>query len=377
MQPATSYISNLTPLRGITALLVAVYHFEDLMVRFVPLTFTMFFSKCYLMVDIFFIMSGFIITHVYQKNFRNGLTASNFWRFTVARFARIYPLHFLMLLVVVVSFVASGAPPDPIQNPAAIPTNLLLIHSFGIHNTFTWNVPSWSISAEWWCYMLFPVLIFFLCNKRKLAVPVLLFLSASAYVAIMYWLPRVGPTGEAIIPLPQDLNVTFDYGFVRGLSGFSLGMVLYVLYENPVTRRIFSSDLVFFIFSFGAITSLHLALPDILSIPLFAGIVLSAACNGGWVHRIFERPLLQMIGDISYSIYMLHVVILFAIMEILNSSGVSIPRMPDNTVLFFTGLMGCIGFLAVIVLLSVWSYRKLETPCRDFINQKTRRATPS
>ena len=64
MQHNARYLSNLTPLRGIAALLVAVFHFEMVAARFVPATTTLFLEKSYIMVDLFFIMSGFIMLHV-------------------------------------------------------------------------------------------------------------------------------------------------------------------------------------------------------------------------------------------------------------------------------------------------------------------------
>src|SRR5580692_1684989 len=96
----TSYISNLTPLRGIAALLVAVFHFEMAICRFVPAATTMFFEKSYLMVDLFFVMSGFIMLHVYGSSFsytsgdgfRQALRRASLRKFFVARFARTYPL---------------------------------------------------------------------------------------------------------------------------------------------------------------------------------------------------------------------------------------------------------------------------------------------
>ena len=107
MDHKVTYLTNLTPLRGIAALLVAVFHFEMAIARFVPAGYTMFFEKSYLMVDLFFIMSGFIIFHVYGDSFRLTLERRNLRKFFVARFARIYPLHFftLALLVVLVFFV--------------------------------------------------------------------------------------------------------------------------------------------------------------------------------------------------------------------------------------------------------------------------------
>lgn len=101
MPHKTEYISNLTPLRGIAALLVAVFHFEMAIARFVPASQTMFFEKSYLMVDLFFIMSGFIILHVYGDNFKQAFSKNSLRNFFVARFARIYPLHFFSLMLLV------------------------------------------------------------------------------------------------------------------------------------------------------------------------------------------------------------------------------------------------------------------------------------
>jgi peptidoglycan/LPS O-acetylase OafA/YrhL len=370
MQHSAPNLSNLTALRGITALLVAVYHFEDLAVRFLPQASSMFFSKCYLMVDIFFIMSGFIITHVYQETFCRGVSANSFKRFVAARFARIYPMHLFALLVVLLSFLASGAEPDVIQDPAAIFSNLLLIHSFGIHDSFTWNVPSWSISAEWWSYMLFPFLVMAIDKWKTIAIPLLFLTATVAYLAMMYWLPRSGVFYPPGIPVPQDLNLTFDYGYLRGISGFMVGMVLYKLYESKAAQVVFGSDGVFGVLAACTVVGLHFAVPDIAMIPVFAGLVISTACNKGAIHRLFQSRPLQFIGEISYSIYMLHVIIIFAALEILGSFGIVLAGGETKLVDFWPGLLGCIAFLAVVLALSAVSFAKLEKPCRDYLNRK-------
>src|SRR5271154_4552376 len=176
MPHKTEYISNLTPLRGIAALLVAIFHFEMAIARFVPASQTMFFEKSYLMVDLFFVMSGFIILHVYGDNFKQSFSKSSLRNFFVARFARIYPLHFfsLMLLVVlVISFSPAGAYPNAMEFPAAIPANIFLLQSFHVLKIYTWNIPSWSISAECAAYLLFPLLALFISKKKRLSVVVL------------------------------------------------------------------------------------------------------------------------------------------------------------------------------------------------------------
>ena len=229
MQPTHKYLSNLTPLRGIAALWVVVFHFSEIVAKFVSTDRSLLLSKGYLMVDLFFIMSGFIICHVYQENFQSGFSGYNFRRFIVARFARVYPLHFITLLLSIAIFVPMFGWDPLFDNPRAIPTNLLLIHSFGIHKLFNWNVPSWSISAEWWAYMVFPLLAIFIYRKKGMAVILLALFVVLAYLSIMFWIPRVNAFDPSS-PHRQNLDVTFDYGFLRGLAGFISGMILYKAY---------------------------------------------------------------------------------------------------------------------------------------------------
>ena len=174
-------LPNLTPLRGFAALLVVYFHFNEIAVQFVKPEQTMFLRKCYLMVDLFFIMSGFIMLHVYGESFSKSLSGKNFGAFMKARFARLYPLHLFTLLAAIILFYVSTAPVDAISarvfNPMAIPTNLLLLHSCGFHDIFTWNVPSWSISAEWWAYMVFPFLALLLSKNKRIGLFVISFLA--------------------------------------------------------------------------------------------------------------------------------------------------------------------------------------------------------
>src|ERR1700678_3300311 len=144
--------------------------------RFVPAKTTMFFEKSYLMVDLFFVMSGFIMLHVYGRGFSRGLAKENVRHFLVARFARTYPLHLfaLLLLVVIVRYLTSwGNPAIVLEQPRDILPNVFLLQSFGVCHIYNWNIPSWSISAEWGAYLLFPFLTLWISRQRKLA-PVLL-----------------------------------------------------------------------------------------------------------------------------------------------------------------------------------------------------------
>ncbi|HLY71987.1 MAG TPA: acyltransferase, partial [Puia sp.] len=309
MPHKTEYISNLTPLRGIAALLVAVFHFEMAIGRFVPASTTLIFEKSYLMVDLFFVMSGFIMLHAYGDNFKQAITKNALREFLVARFARIYPLHFfsLMLLVgLVIIFSPAGTYPNNIEFPAAIPTNIFLLQSFYIHKIFTWNIPSWSISAEWTAYLLFPLLALFLAKKRKLSVVVLIVFIFAAYLSIMYLLPRKNPMYPSI-PVPHNVNTTYDYGFLRGIAGFITGMLIYLLYQAQNMRNIFRKDIFALLSILLLITALHFGISDGFVIVLFAAIVFCFACNNGYVHNVCNNVVMQYLGLISYSIYLMQI----------------------------------------------------------------------
>jgi peptidoglycan/LPS O-acetylase OafA/YrhL len=367
MKPATVYISNLTPLRGFAALMVVVFHFEELLGRFVNAGDSMFIRKSYLMVDLFFIMSGFIIFHVYNKDFQSNIDKHSFGKFLRARFARIYPLHFFMLLISIVIIFITGI--NPVFNPAAIPTHLFLLQSFGIHKIFTLNVPSWSISAEWWAYMIFPVIVVCLYKRKWLTIGCSGILIVAAYSSIMYLLPRTNPFNPSV-PVPHNLDSTFDYGFLRGLAGFLTGVILYTFYQLHHIKNIFKKDILSLLSFIAVIAAMHFGINDGLHIPLFALLILSFASNSGYVTKLCNNRVLQYLGDISYSIYMTQLIILFFVPIIIEASGITIPKIADKTFAFSTGILYCLFILVLSVVFSSLTYYKIEVPLRQWINKK-------
>ena len=370
MQPMHKYLSNLTPLRGIAAIWVAVYHFQGIAVTFISSGSTHLIDRGYIMVDLFFIMSGFIICHVYRKSFEEGLTAKNFKQFFIARFARIYPLHLFVLIVLILWIAKIGVGGlGMVFDPTSIPTNLLLIHSFGIHKVFTWNVPSWSISAEWWAYMAFPFLVFFLYRKKKLAAGLLFVFVIMAYLALLFWLPRKDPFDPAAV-VPHDLNISFDYGYLRGLAGFTAGLLLYRVYETELFRNIFQKDLTAILIILCCLFCLHIGINDGFIMILFVLLVYSFACNNGKLHVICNNGVAQYLGKISYSIYMVGV--FFAIpflMGFIKLPGVQYTN-GSATTGFLTGSGYCLIYLILIVGVSSLTYYGVEKPCRKYINEK-------
>ncbi|MDB5018980.1 MAG: hypothetical protein JWQ28_107 [Pedobacter sp.] len=364
------YLSSLTPLRGIAALLVAVFHFEMAAARFVPAAQTMFFERCYLMVDLFFIMSGFIMMHVYSSHFKERIQGNALKDFFVARFARIYPLHLftLVLLVVIVRWLTNwGNPPIIFEQTSDILPNVFLLQSFGVMHIYSWNIPSWSISAESAAYLLFPLIALGINKKKTLSVVILTILIIAAYYSIMYLLPRVNPMHPEI-PVPHNLNTTFDYGYIRGIAGFASGILMYLLYQLPAVRKAFSSDIASVLVIVAVVLSMHFPLNDGITVFFFSMLVLSITANNGMIARFCKRKTMQLLGDISFSIYLMQIFLQEPFSHNIFLPGtVGIGRGKQN-IDFSSGLLYCVVYLILLILISYVTYQWVERPSRRFIN---------
>jgi peptidoglycan/LPS O-acetylase OafA/YrhL len=110
-----------------------------------------------LFVDLFFVVSGFVIARQY---FGRVNDAGSIGRFLWRRLARIYPLHlatlaFYLALAGALHFGAARTD-NPARYPLSdLPAQFLLLHAF-VGERLTFNFPSWSLSAEMFCYLLFP-----------------------------------------------------------------------------------------------------------------------------------------------------------------------------------------------------------------------------
>lgn len=365
------YLSSLTALRGIAALLVAVFHFEMAVARFVPAAQSMFFEKCYLMVDLFFIMSGFIMLHVYSTQFKDNIQAKSLKNFLVARFARVYPLHLfsLLLLVVLVRWLTGwGNPPIILEQPADILPNIFLLHSFGFTKIYSWNIPSWSISAEWAAYLLFPIIALCINKKKAITVVLLALLIVAAYYSIMYLLPRKNPINPAI-PVPHNLNTTFDYGYIRGIAGFTTGILVYLLYELRAVRKAFSSDLISLLIILAITITMHFALNDSLTVLLFAMLVISFTANTGKIAQLCNRKIPQFLGNISYSVYLMQIFLQEPFSHGIYLPGITGIGRGKQNIDFSSGVLYCTTYLILLIMISYISYQWVERPSRRFINR--------
>lgn len=392
MEKTTAYLSNLTPLRGIAALLTVIFHVDLFMGNgsgaLVHLKDSLLLTRMYLMVDFFFILSGFILLHVYGKWFADGVTWSEFKRFTVARFARVYPLHFVTLIYTIIllsTFHWLGVPKNPIleveNHPYSVVTNLLLLQSMNLHQWFSWVHASWSISTEWWMYMLFPFLVIPFSKLKSIGQVAVALVSFGGYVAIMFYIiPLVTLPKELSFMIPSEatfagsINVAFQYGFLRCLFGFVLGMMLYKGYQKEWGKAWLANGYTLLLATIGLLLCLHFAVADVFTVSFYPFILLSAAYGSPRIDTVFSTKPMQRLGDWSFSIYLVHQPLLFTITAILAYLNPidpnTAPAGPPPTPGLLTAWIICVIFIALTLFISYLTYRFVEVPARGSINKR-------
>jgi peptidoglycan/LPS O-acetylase OafA/YrhL len=280
-------ISTLTSLRGVAALTVLIFHvIPDF--------------RGYLAVDLFFLLSGFVLTHVYREI---ELTRQSYFKFLKARLARIYPVH-LMMLVVLLPMLDTR----PDFSSGGLLSSLLLMHS--PWHSICWNYPSWSISAEWHSYLLFPILIL---NYRTRSNNILL-------VTLAVCAGVVGLTG--LILGSENISNTIVV-LLRCLPEFISGIVFYIILERGCLPKWISRDITFCLSAAMLLLFEWVHVPDGLMVCILGMILLTSATNQGRSAALLNCHVFAYLGYISYSLYMVQMVVwavLMSTLQILTSS---------------------------------------------------------
>ncbi|MEZ4811180.1 MAG: acyltransferase [Allomuricauda sp.] len=356
---SSNYIETLTPLRGIAAIWVVLYHYDQLttftgLEPLVSQDSTMLMAKGYLFVDFFFLLSGFILAHVYGDRFQHSINFKSSWNYLWARFSRLYPLHIFCLLthVVVAFFLIFGFPNvwDKFSHMYAfkgIPVHLFLAQAWGSDYWLTWNVPSWSISAEWAIYMASPLLFLFLFQRKGSGQWIMALISFAILGGIVHF------------NVKHSLDVTFDWGIFRCFAEFTLGILVYNLYRKSFFKKWLAKDLFFLAMALMTLFGLHIKINDVFIIPCFALIILTAAHNRGKVQQMMKWPPAQFLGEISYSIYMMQGLWLSLYWMGLDSWLMDRPGLIPDT---WTLVPLVMSLLFVNIVSAAWSYQNIEIP---------------
>ena len=319
LQHDSHHTRHLDGLRIVAASAVVVLHYADYLKDQPAGRFMVDHSWHFnLFVDLFFVVSGFVIARQYFDRVGDAASTARFlWR----RIARIYPLHLATLAFYVAIAVAlhyglargDNAARYPFSD---LPAQLLLLHAFdGARLTF--NFPSWSLSAEMFCYLLFP-LVAAVAARRK------------ALIIALVVLPAIANSLYALLagtePWADWIN---KGGAFRALPGFNLGVACYLFRDRiagwPVMPGLFVGSLAAFIL-LGWLLSPMAALIAVYAIALLA---IQSDCGGR--STLFSRLGFERWSELTYSCYMLHIPVATVVLTF--GARLLSPAVPDARLL--------------------------------------------
>ena len=295
--------------RGLLALAVVIYHAHAVN------TFTelRFFRNADYFVDFFFVLSGFVVCFSY------GLRL-NSWRqvrdFAVTRTLRLYPLHLVMLAVALAIECAKvlgeahglSFGSHSFKGPRAVSEilpNLFLLQSWWpAFDPLSFNYPAWSISIEYYIYMLFAVLLWGLPRQAR---------AVFAVIAVL-----------AMVLLSVD-SVLLTTQALQGLSCFFAGVITYQVYS--ALSQVHLSRRLGVMLEVAVLSVIVLLLgyfntpPKALMALLFCLAVLVFAFEAGAVSDLLDQRLFRRLGKLSYSIYLTHATMLVLSYIMLKALG--------------------------------------------------------
>jgi peptidoglycan/LPS O-acetylase OafA/YrhL len=373
----------LTGIRFFLALWVVVYHQAPPMesvLRSSPLLlrgFSNILHTGYSAVTVFFVLSGFVLA--YNYDLRQFASPMNREIFAVARFTRIYPAYavglLLMLPLALYRLWAGIQIAPPLVEWGSFVLNLLLLQSWIPQTALTWNYPGWSLSNEALFYACFPVLGVLLWRINRPAVlwaagAALWILSCTAPL-IAVWAPAYhwGTLPATTLVLPADASIWANivrYNPLLRLPEFCAGILLAKIYSHiPVPHWLRNCGPHLYVPA-GTITMLLLIEADQipypflhngLLLPLFASIILGLALGGGFPAQWLSSPTFVLLGNASYSMYILHVPIYFWLGLFFRYA---LGRQPIGWIWFFS-------YVTVVILTACTFFKFVEDPLHHFL----------
>lgn len=354
---AKIHLDSHTGLRGIAALMVAPVHmYCDKFVNGFEACVLPFLNSA-LAVDVFFILSGFILPYVYHTY--DGKMNSRWKKFFVARLARIYPLHLLTIAIIGIMILVANSRGISMVRPyflSDLPPQLMLVHTFPFIEKWGWNHPSWSISMEFLAYItLFPFLTLVFSGKSPLFIKILFIIIFCGIYTATYGLCHKFAANAAM----------GWYAIGRVVSGFTIGFLLCKINDQhrEISQKIQNRcDIIFITFIIAYIASCFKWFNFQWLILIVPFLILGISSNNlSFTLRILGNPITIWLGTISYSIYMIHTI--FGKIVIGLAQKMPSPSSPMIGSALLAGMFG------ILLLISSLSYYLFENPTRKWITK--------
>ncbi|MGA9027006.1 MAG: acyltransferase [Steroidobacteraceae bacterium] len=351
-----SRIPSLDGLRGIAAVVIMIFHYNNVYLPQAALRGMLplmrpFLDHAYLAVDLFFLMSGFVMAHVYGRQLSSNLRA-HWWDFTSMRFARIYPLFAATTVVMVATRAWSGLPIDLVSfSGRSLALQPLLLQAAG--DGLSWNYPSWSISTEAAAYVFFAFAAGLLLRGRYPR------FMAAACIAIL-----------AVLCSKHQGHLHLYWGIsslLRTLAEFSLGVLLWRAHAaGAAPPRIWP----------GVIASACAALAvftgwDLPVVGVLAYLIHQSVLSKSTLAPVLNSAPAVALGAWSYSLYLWHVPVHYAVMSVFAAGG-----HPVETLSLVEARWLMLATMLAVVYLSYVSFTHFEVPVRRWLRRRLMPAVP-
>ena len=357
--PFPDVLEPLTGVRFFLALGVVLFHYQ--LYWTLPPQASGLLDRARLGVDVFFILSGFILAHVYLQ----GDAAPPWRRFLVARFARIYPAHLFILLGMLVLVGAArlfgvGLEPGRFNLPDFLQTLFLVQAWVPRQSMVLWNGPSWSLSAEWFAYLLFPAFAWIALRLRERAV-LLTALAVALFVAI-----DLGYRSLFGIVLPRAED---NLGILRIIPEFLFGIGLYYLGQRVrLSRR--AAIAAALLTTAALLVAMQIPLDDRLIVALAGPFLLALALLAKSGARTFlSQPAWLFAGEASYALYLVHIPVLM----VWRNAAQALAGLGGD---YRMGLVELSAMLAVTLAAAAAVHVAVERPGRRMIRDLFARRQP-
>lgn len=367
-------LNPLTSLRFIAAAFIAIGH-SGQQVGFEAFRFDLFNAGN--AVSFFYVLSGFILSYTYFKMDEKR----DYRKYLVARVGRVWPLHIVTLAFIVYEFGPSPLMSNGFDAIAKFGANAFLLHSWVPYADwfYSYNWVSWSISTELAFYVTFPAILFFMKKDWKIV--------ASLAVAILMAMLGVCITLDLPARPSTDAVSSSALLYISPLCRiveFMVGMLTWKAYSSM--REKSQSPLSATALEIGVLALLVLSMvtthqlwkydKDLLpggvmgwlatagSFPAIAIAIFVMAKQKGLVSKVLSNKALVYLGEISFSVYMVHQIILRVMGKYYSDLMVA-----DPFALYFS-------FWVATIIVSAILYHLIETPCRRVIRKKLSGAPP-
>lgn len=347
VKPDAGKLLALTGIRGIAACWVVGFHLSTNLQQALgglPARGTIILRSGYLAVDLFFMLSGFILAYRYGPRLAVDRTEA-LRDFCVGRVFRILPLNWAMLIILL---ILSTAMPSPVWSSepltmASFWASMALVQAWGFSNATAWNFPAWSLSTEWAAYALFPAML--LVGEKVRGARSAFAAGAGALLALSALMIAVGDS-------------TLDHSWLLGLPRCFLQFFAGVCFWRAFDRGLFDrrhADTLVLAGLVGLLVVIVLPAADLLAPFAFGALILSCALGSSIAAALFANRTAMFLGEISFSIYLSHAIIISC--GVLLAFSLGLANASEAVRLVFLS-----GICAAILGVSFLSWKMIERP---------------